>query len=221
MAPRRVHRAESAAHRRGPGRCAALAHVVGCVQALHARGMPRRLPDRLALPHRVRHGGRSGGHLQRLRLLRACMPFRRDRQAAHRKTARSARAARRRGRPGVEMHALLRPPERRPRAGLREGVSDAVDPVRSARRAARPSRRAAGEAGRRRLERCAALRARPGRRRGRLRAFFLLLDDPEVYGLPPDPVVTTKHLGAMWRNMATAAAVLAVGVAGAFIGGRS
>jgi formate dehydrogenase iron-sulfur subunit len=52
-------------------------------------------------------------------------------------------------------------------------------------------------------------------------AFFLLLDDPEVYGLPPDPVVTTKHLGEMWRTMATAAAVVAVGIAGAFLGGRS
>jgi formate dehydrogenase iron-sulfur subunit len=52
-------------------------------------------------------------------------------------------------------------------------------------------------------------------------AFFLLLDDPEVYGLPPDPVVTTKHLGAMWQNMAAAAAMLAVGVAGAFLGGRT
>jgi formate dehydrogenase iron-sulfur subunit len=52
-------------------------------------------------------------------------------------------------------------------------------------------------------------------------AFFLLLDDPEVYGLPPDPVVTTKHLGGMWRNMAVAAAAIAVAVAGAFAGGRS
>ena len=25
-------------------------------------------------------------------------------------------------------------------------------------------------------------------------AFFLLLDEPEVYGLPPDPVVTTRDL---------------------------
>jgi formate dehydrogenase iron-sulfur subunit len=50
-------------------------------------------------------------------------------------------------------------------------------------------------------------------------AFFLLLDDPEVYGLPPDPVVTTSHLGAMWRNMATAAAVVTVGIAGAFLWG--
>src|SRR4029078_12905204 len=30
-------------------------------------------------------------------------------------------------------------------------------------------------------------------------AFFLLLDDPEVYGLPPDPVVTTRDLPEMWR----------------------
>jgi formate dehydrogenase iron-sulfur subunit len=52
-------------------------------------------------------------------------------------------------------------------------------------------------------------------------AFFLLLDDPEVYGLPPDPVVTTAFLGQMWTNMAAAAAALAVGVVGGFVfGGR-
>jgi len=51
-------------------------------------------------------------------------------------------------------------------------------------------------------------------------AFFLLLDDPEVYGLPPDPVVTTRDLPGMWRDAALAMGVLAVGVAGAFLGGR-
>jgi formate dehydrogenase iron-sulfur subunit len=52
-------------------------------------------------------------------------------------------------------------------------------------------------------------------------AFFLLLDDPEVYGLPPDPVVTTRHLGEMWVNMAAAATALFVGVVGGFLlGGR-
>jgi formate dehydrogenase iron-sulfur subunit len=40
-------------------------------------------------------------------------------------------------------------------------------------------------------------------------AFFLLLDEPEVYGLPPDPVVTTRDLPRMWRHVATAAAGLA------------
>ena len=52
-------------------------------------------------------------------------------------------------------------------------------------------------------------------------AFFLLLDEPEVYGLPPDPVVTTRDLPSMWRWAGAAAAVLAVGVAVAFSGRRS
>jgi formate dehydrogenase iron-sulfur subunit len=40
-------------------------------------------------------------------------------------------------------------------------------------------------------------------------AFFLLLDEPEVYGLPPDPVVTTRDLGSIWRHVGAAAAALA------------
>jgi formate dehydrogenase iron-sulfur subunit len=54
-------------------------------------------------------------------------------------------------------------------------------------------------------------------------AFFLLLDEPEVYGLPPDPVVTTRDLPQMWRHVATAAAALVVGGLAAFLGaqGRS
>jgi formate dehydrogenase iron-sulfur subunit len=40
-------------------------------------------------------------------------------------------------------------------------------------------------------------------------AFFLLLDEPEVYGLPPDPVVTTRDLPRMWRHVAAAAGALA------------
>jgi formate dehydrogenase iron-sulfur subunit len=51
-------------------------------------------------------------------------------------------------------------------------------------------------------------------------AFFLLLDEPEVYGLPPDPVVTTKHLTEMWATTAVAAAATVVGAALAFLGGR-
>ncbi len=51
-------------------------------------------------------------------------------------------------------------------------------------------------------------------------AFFLLLDAPEVYGLPPDPVVTTRDLPAMWRHVAAAAAGTALAVAAAFVGRR-
>ena len=42
-------------------------------------------------------------------------------------------------------------------------------------------------------------------------AFFLLLDEPEVYGLPPDPVVTTRDLPRMWRHVAIAGAGLLAG----------
>ena len=47
-------------------------------------------------------------------------------------------------------------------------------------------------------------------------AFFLLLDEPEIYGLPPDPVVTTRDLPAMWRRAGIAAAALAAGAIAAF-----
>jgi len=50
-------------------------------------------------------------------------------------------------------------------------------------------------------------------------AFFLLLDEPEVYGLPPDPVVTTTHLRSMWVTTALAAAATLVGATVAFLGG--
>jgi formate dehydrogenase iron-sulfur subunit len=40
-------------------------------------------------------------------------------------------------------------------------------------------------------------------------AFFLLLDDPEVYHLPPDPVDTTRDLRAIWASAGAAAATLA------------
>jgi formate dehydrogenase iron-sulfur subunit len=52
-------------------------------------------------------------------------------------------------------------------------------------------------------------------------AFFLLLDEPEVYGLPPDPVVTTKHLPQMWKTTALAAVATMLGAALAFLGGRA
>ena len=49
-------------------------------------------------------------------------------------------------------------------------------------------------------------------------AFFLLLDEPEVYGLPPDPIVTTRDLPSMWKAAATGAAIIVGVVASAFVG---
>lgn len=50
-------------------------------------------------------------------------------------------------------------------------------------------------------------------------AFFLLLDDPEVYRLPPDPEVVTRRYKSLWGSAAIATGVLVTGVAAAFLGG--
>jgi formate dehydrogenase iron-sulfur subunit len=51
-------------------------------------------------------------------------------------------------------------------------------------------------------------------------AFFLLLDEPEVYGLPPDPVDPTRELPTVWLTTAIAATATIVVTALAFFGGR-
>jgi formate dehydrogenase iron-sulfur subunit len=55
---------------------------------------------------------------------------------------------------------------------------------------------------------------------GGAHAFFLLLDEPEVYGLPPDPVDTTRDIGAIWAAAGAAAVALGAGIAAAFLGGN-
>jgi formate dehydrogenase iron-sulfur subunit len=52
-------------------------------------------------------------------------------------------------------------------------------------------------------------------------AFFLLLDEPEVYGLPPDPVDTRRDLGEIWAAAGAAALALGAGLAAAVFGGRA
>jgi formate dehydrogenase iron-sulfur subunit len=51
-------------------------------------------------------------------------------------------------------------------------------------------------------------------------AFFLLLDEPEVYGLPPDPIVTTRDLPEMWKRVGFAAGALLAGAVASFAGAR-
>ena len=60
----------------------------------------------------------------------------------------------------------------------------------------------------------------PGDGVGGAGACFLLLDEPEVYGLPPDPVVTTRDLPAMWRRVGAAAVALAAAAVAACAGRR-
>jgi formate dehydrogenase iron-sulfur subunit len=52
-------------------------------------------------------------------------------------------------------------------------------------------------------------------------AFFLLLDEPEVYALPPDPVDTTRDLGAIWAAAGAAAAALGGALAAAALWRRA
>ncbi len=59
---------------------------------------------------------------------------------------------------------------------------------------------------------------------GGLNAFFLLVDKPEVYNLPPDPVVPTMKQPAAWASVALAAlgtAAVALGVVLLERGGRT
>jgi formate dehydrogenase iron-sulfur subunit len=49
-------------------------------------------------------------------------------------------------------------------------------------------------------------------------AFFLLLDEPEVYGLPPDPVVPTRDAVRMWRFVGAAAGAFLAAAVGSFVG---
>jgi formate dehydrogenase iron-sulfur subunit len=51
-------------------------------------------------------------------------------------------------------------------------------------------------------------------------AFFLLLDEPEVYGLPPAPVDTTHDLKEIWAAAGVAAAALGATLVAAAFGGR-
>src|SRR3989442_2977322 len=67
------------------------------------------------------------------------------------------------------MPAPLRPPEGRPRARLREGVPDRLDPVRGAGRASRACVAPRRDAAETRRDRCAPLRRESRRRRRRLR----------------------------------------------------
>ncbi len=126
-------------------------------------------------------------------------------------------------RPGVEVHAVLRPA-----AGTAWTPACAkACPTESiqfgaAGRAARAGRRSASaELHEQGVDDARLYGADPDDGVGGAGAFFLLLDEPEVYGLPPDPVVTTRDLPAMWRHVGGRRRGARAAVAAAsFLGGR-
>jgi formate dehydrogenase iron-sulfur subunit len=60
----------------------------------------------------------------------------------------------------------------------------------------------------------------PGDGVGGFGAFFLLLDEPEAYHLPPDPQDTTRDLPEIWAAAGAAALALGAGLVAAVFGGR-
>ena len=52
-------------------------------------------------------------------------------------------------------------------------------------------------------------------------SVFLLLDEPEVYGLPPDPRVPTADLPRMYKLAGLAAGGMVAAAVLSFLGGRS
>ena len=54
-----------------------------------------------------------------------------------------------------------------------------------------------------------------------LNAFFLLVDKPEVYNLPPDPVAPAKKVAQGWAAMAVASLGILAAAAGAVISARN
>jgi formate dehydrogenase iron-sulfur subunit len=56
---------------------------------------------------------------------------------------------------------------------------------------------------------------------GGMHSFFLLLDDPETYSLPPDPKVPTRDLASTWGAAFAAAGALAAGIGLSLIGTKN
>ena len=191
---------------RDGGRRPALADVLRRVQALHPRGLPRGLPDGRPVPHRARHRGGAGRRVQRLRLLHPRLPVRRDRQARGDGRAFKCTLCYDRTRGGLTpacaqacptesiQYGPLDDLRERARARLSDVVADGHEDAR-------------------------LYLDTPDDGIGGAGAFFLLLDEPEVYGLPPDPVAPTLDQRGAWLAAGAAAATLVAGIAAAF-GGR-
>jgi len=54
-----------------------------------------------------------------------------------------------------------------------------------------------------------------------LNAFFLLVDEPEVYNLPPKPSAPDNHIGESWRSLALGAVALLAATAVSVLSSKS
>jgi len=162
------------------------------------------VPHRRAVPHGVRDRGGAGGRLQRLRLLRARLSLRGARQAEDGRVWKCTLCYDR-------LKADQEPACAKacPTNSIQFGP---LDELRATARGRVEALHAAGE------DSAQLYLADEENGMGGAGAFFLLLDEPEVYGLPPDPVAVTRDLPATWRATAIAGAALLAGVAAAMVG---
>ena len=194
-----------------------------CKHCTHA-GCLDVCPTGVALPHRVRHGRRAGGHLQRLRLLRPRVPVRRARPArpaALRPVARRCRSSARR-------RTAASGSARSATTGSRAATS------RRARRRARPTRSssasstscASGPTGGSRSSRPRAGTARGSTAATRTTASAASAPSsccstsPRSTGCRPTRSCTTEHLPGCGGRPRSPAAALVAATAAAFFGGR-
>jgi formate dehydrogenase iron-sulfur subunit len=54
-----------------------------------------------------------------------------------------------------------------------------------------------------------------------LNAFFLLVDEPEAYNLPPAPSAPATHVGESWRSLAVGALALLAATAVSVLSSRN
>ena len=171
-----------------------------CKHCEHA-GCLEACPDRLDRPHRVRRRIHPARCLQRLRLLRRHLPVRRRRSPARRRA-------------GVQVHVLLRPPEGRARAGVRDRVPDRIDSVRRPRRAcARARTRASSELQARGID-DAVVYDPVETSVGGTHAIFVVRGDPEDYNLPRAPGGSYRPSASRLGGAAVAAGLIAAGHGG-------
>jgi formate dehydrogenase iron-sulfur subunit len=97
---------------------------------------------------------------------------------------------------------------------LRQSLPDGIHRFRSARRFARPRRGKSAESG----YDDAQIYDPTETSVAGIHAFFLLLGEPEAYGLPPKPEIPTIYLRSAWTAAAATAlgAIVAVGIVFAF-----
>ena len=110
--------------RRQRRRSISLDFSVRCLQTLRRSRLSRSVSDRIDRAHRSRLRPGAERCLQRLRLLCRLVSVRRDRSPP----TTAARCRRR-----IQVHVLLRPTKERTRAGMREGLPNRIDRLRSAR----------------------------------------------------------------------------------------